>query len=456
MLHFSLPFDFYEPIGRIGVTEMAVDIFRVIKGSSSEKKGLRAGDTLISINGHEINDVLDFSFYAAEKNPILVYRRDGKIKKVKIRKAEDEDLGLEFETYLMDRHRHCKNKCVFCFIDQLPKGMRKSLYFKDDDSRLSFLFGNYITLTNITQSEADRIIKMRISPVNVSVHTMNPQLRVRMMGNPAAGESLRYLKLFADAGIEMNTQLVVCPGLNDGDELEYSLNELKKLGDSVKSIAVVPVGLSDHRQGLYELKAFDTISAGKVIDTIDAFNKEWTGEEKVAFAADEFFLLAEREMPGPEYYGDYPQLENGVGLWTSFREEFLRALSDEEYSSYVLENVREISIVTGLAAGDLIAELVDETVKKWHNLRVNIFRIKNIFFGLGVNVSGLITGQDILKQIGEKDLGCELLIPATTLRHASDVFLDDLKLEDLSQKLGLPVIPVEIDGEAFLKAILGL
>ncbi len=435
---------------------MAVEIFEVIKGSPSEKKGLRAGDVLISINGHEVNDVLDYSFYAANENPILFYRRDGKTKKAKIRKNEDEDLGLEFETYLMDSHRHCRNKCVFCFIDQLPKGMRKSLYFKDDDSRLSFLFGNYITLTNITQSEADRIIKMRISPINVSVHTMNPQLRVKMMGNPAAGESLRYLKLFADAGIALNTQLVLCPGINDGKELEYSLNELKKLGDSVKSIAVVPVGLSEHRHGLYELKAFDVESAEKVIDAIDAFNQKSSAEEKIAFAADEFFLLAEREMPGPEYYGDYPQLENGVGLWTSFKEEFLLALSDEKFSSYVLENTREISLVTGLAAGDLIAELVDESVKKWHNLRVKIFRIKNNFFGSGVNVSGLITGQDIINQVREKDLGRELLISATTLRHAGDVFLDDLSLEDLSQKLGLPVRPVETDGEAFLKALLGL
>lgn len=435
---------------------MAVKIKAVLPGSPAEKRGIRAEDELISINGHEINDVLDYIFYAEDENLHLEYERAGRIKKKKIKKAEDEDFGLEFETYLMDRHRACKNKCIFCFIDQLPKGMRKSLYFKDDDSRLSFLFGNYITLTNLTDAEADRIVKMRISPINVSVHTMRPQLRNEMMGNPLAGESLGYLETFAKAGIDLNTQLVLCPGVNDGPELDYSLEALDRLGSSIKSIAAVPVGLSDHRQNLYDLKAFNSQEAAAVIDSVDRLNNNSQREEKIAFAADEFYLLAEQTMPGPEYYGSYPQLENGVGLWALLKEEFYEALNSEFFSEYELEKDREISLVTGQAAFPLIADLVDESLKKWHNLRVKIYPVKNDFFGHGVNVAGLLTGRDIINQLPAGQLGQELLVPEIILRHAGDILLDDLTLEDLSSRLAVKVRAVEVEGQELLSALLGL
>jgi len=291
---------------------MAVIISGVEHGSVSEKKKISAGDSLISINGNAINDVLDYRFYINETKLLLSLKTaQGKSKLVLIRKDEFDDIGLEFETYLMDKQRSCKNKCIFCFIDQLPEGLRKSLYFKDDDSRLSFLFGNYITLTNLTDDEVERIIKMHISPVNVSVQTMNPGLRVKMMANPKAGESLRYLKKFADAGITLNTQLVLCPGINDGAELEFSLDELSELYPAVQSIAAVPVGLSDHREGLYPLEPYNEKTAGETIDIIDRFNEKFKAAngEIIAYAADEFYLKAKRPMPMPIIITAFPSLK---------------------------------------------------------------------------------------------------------------------------------------------------
>ena len=336
---------------------MAVKISEIAKGSIAEKKKICAGDTLLSINGNEINDVLDYRFYLNEKKLILSLRTAlGKSKLVLIKKDEFEDIGLEFETYLMDRQRSCKNRCIFCFIDQLPKGLRKSLYFKDDDSRLSFLFGNYITLTNLTDSEAERIIRMHISPVNVSVQTMNPGLRVKMMANPKAGESLKYLRKFADAGIALNTQLVLCPGINDGSELEYSLNELAKLYPAVQSIAAVPVGLSDHREGLYHIDPYTRETAGEVIDLIDCFNKKFREEHGtvIAYAADEFYLKAERKMPHYSEYGDFPQLDNGVGMWSLLEKEADDAINDCDYK---LSSKRNVTLVTGKAAYPLITQI---------------------------------------------------------------------------------------------------
>ena len=284
---------------------MSVKISGVAPDSIAHKKRISAGDELISINGKEINDVLDYRFYLNDRRLRLVLKHpNGGSKLVVIRKDESDDIGLEFETYLMDKQHSCKNKCVFCFIDQLPKGLRDSLYFKDDDARLSFLFGNYITLTNLSDAEVQRIIDMHISPVNISVHTMNPELRVKMMLNPHAGESLRHLYHLAEAGVAINTQLVLCPGLNDGKELEFSLRELFKLYPSVMSIAAVPVGLTDHRKGLYPLKPYTPETAGEVIDIIDRCNAEFKAEhgETIAYAADEFYIKAERPIPPTEYY----------------------------------------------------------------------------------------------------------------------------------------------------------
>ena len=433
---------------------MAVTISEITKGSIAEKKKIRAGDRLLSINGNEINDVLDYRFYLNEKKLVIALQTaQGKPKLVLIKKDEFEDIGLEFETYLMDRQRSCKNKCIFCFIDQLPKGLRKSLYFKDDDSRLSFLFGNYITLTNLTDSEAERIIKMHISPVNVSVQTMNPDLRVKMMANPKAGDSLKYLRRFADAGIALNTQLVLCPGINDGSELEYSLGELAKLYPAVQSIAAVPVGLSDHREGLYPLEPYTCETAGEVIDMIDRFNEKFKEEHGtvIAYAADEFYLKAKREMPGEEYYNGFPQLENGVGMWALLKAEFEDALNECAVTSLD----RKVTVVTGEAAYPLIKELSVKAENKIKGLSVQVVAAKNRLLGSMITVSGLLCGRDIASAVEGLKLGEELIIPPNCLRSEGDMFLDDMTVEELSDILKIKVTQNGPGGENLLSALTG-
>lgn len=433
---------------------MAVKISGIDAGSIAEKKKIQAGDELISINGNEINDVLDYRFYINDTKLLLSLKTaEGKSKLVLIRKDEFEDIGLEFETYLMDKQRSCKNKCIFCFIDQLPKGLRKSLYFKDDDSRLSFLFGNYITLTNLTDSEARRIIKMHISPVNISVQTMNPDLRVKMMANPKAGESLKYLFEFAKEGIAINTQLVLCPGINDGAELERSLNELGGLYPAVQSIAAVPVGLSDHRQGLYPLEPYNRQTAREVIDIIDRFNEKFKKENGavIAYAADEFYIKAELPMPDAEYYNDFPQLENGVGMWALLQSEFEQALSECETN----ELRRRATIVTGKAAYPLISSLAEKAMKQITGLDIKVVAAENKLLGSMITVSGLLCGADIADAVSGLDLGEELIIPPNCLRSEGDMFLDDMTVEELSDKLKVKVTQNGSSGEDLLSAMLG-
>ncbi|MBQ6930897.1 MAG: DUF512 domain-containing protein [Clostridia bacterium] len=432
---------------------MSVKIKDVEKNSICSKK-ISAGDTLVAVNSHEINDVLDYRFYtSACKLKLEIETAKGRHRTVKVKKGEYDDLGLCFETYLMDKHHSCKNKCIFCFIDQMPKGMRESLYFKDDDSRLSFLFGNYVTLTNLTDKDIDRIIEMHISPVNVSVHTMNPALRVEMMKNPNSGTSLRYLNRLAGAGIKLNTQLVLCPGINDGKELEYSLSELGKLYPAVQSIACVPVGLTKHREGLPHLDAYNKETASSVIDTVDDFNIhfKYYNNETIAYAADEFYLAAQREIPSADYYGDYPQLENGVGMWRLLKEEFTSAL---EANDFTPEKGRKISAVTGTAAYPLIKELAN-SLEIRYNIEINVYEVKNAFFGESVTVSGLLTGQDILAQLKGRELGSELIIPDNSLRDGEEVFLDDMTVAQLSAALGVPVISCKADGYELLDKFFG-
>lgn len=433
---------------------MAVIIESVQAGSLAHKKNISAGDSLISVNGNEVNDVLDYRFYLNDKKLRLVLKgADGKMKIATVIKDEFEDIGLEFETYLMDKQQHCKNKCIFCFIDQLPKGLRESLYFKDDDSRLSFLFGNYITLTNMKDEDIDRIIKMHISPVNISVHTMNPDLRVKMMLNPRAGESLRYIEKLAKGGILLNTQLVLCPGINDGAQLEYSLEKLGELYPQVQSIAAVPVGLSDHRDGLYPLEPYTSETAGEVIDIIDRFNAEF--EEKhgeiIAYAADEFYLKAQREIPDADYYNDFPQLENGVGMWALLESEFVQALDECETK----EKCRRVTAVTGQAAYPLIAMLAEKATEKIKGLEVNVVCAKNRLLGGMITVSGLLCGEDIAYALEGEDIGEELLIPPNCLRKEGDMFLDNMTVTELSQKLGVKVTANGSGGDELLYAMIG-
>lgn len=433
---------------------MAVTIKSVLPDTPCSNTAIKGGDCLVSINGHEIIDVLDYRFYQNETDLTLqLIDSQGNGFAVDIAKDEYEDLGLEFDTYLMDKQRSCRNKCIFCFIDQLPKGLRPSLYFKDDDSRLSFLFGNYITLTNITEHEISRIISMHISPVNVSVHTTNPQLRVKMMKNKSAGDALQILKRLSNAGIALNCQLVLCPGINDGKELERTLSDLTSLS-SIECIAAVPVGLTKFREGLEDLKPFDKHSATQVIEIIDRFGEQClrkTGSRKI-FAADEFYLIAQKQIPPAEHYEDFAQLENGVGLWAMFKEQTQDALK----LTPAPENPRNISCVTGTAAYPLLRNIIDTAMNKWHNLYCKVYPIKNEFFGENITVAGLVTGRDIINQLSNCDLGEELFIPSVMLRQQGDMFLDDITIDDLQKALNVKVTPVSVDGYEFIEALAGV
>ncbi len=431
---------------------MSVVISQVEVGSLAARKGIRAQDILLSVNGSQIDDVLDYRFRIVNKKLKLRLLREGKELSVTLRKDEFEDIGLVFETYLMDNQQHCKNKCIFCFIDQLPKGLRESLYFKDDDSRMSFLFGNYITLTNISEREVDRIIEMHISPVNVSVHTTNPELRVRMMKNPHAGESLDILYRLAAAGTKLNCQLVLCPEINDGEELERSLADLTALYPSVQSIATVPVGITKYRDGLEELKTYTAQTAGKVIDIIERVGESCLEKygSRLVYASDEFYLKAGRKMPEGEFYEDFAQLENGVGMCTLMREQFAQAVAD----SVADDLPHRVSVATGMGFLSQMREMVDTAKQKWHNLDVEVYGIVNDFFGHDIDVSGLITGRDLISQLKGKPLGDRLLLPSCMFRIEGDLMLDDTSREDIERELGVPVRLTVNDGYELLEALL--
>ncbi len=434
---------------------MAVCIRSVEPNSPAGRAGIPAESRLISINRQEIFDVLDFRFYQSEKRLTLKVEYNQKIKTYRIKKEEFEELGLCFDTYLMDEQRRCKNNCIFCFIDQMPKGMRESLYFKDDDSRLSFLFGNYITLTNISEHEIDRIIKLHISPINISVHTTNPALRCEMMQNRFAGDALSVIARLDAAGIRMNGQLVLCPNYNDKEELRRSLTDLLAL-PSMQSIAVVPVGLTGHREGLPLLEPFDQQSAAAVLDIIHEFGDHslyLSGERRV-YAADEFYLLAKREIPTSDFYGEFSQLENGVGMWSLLREEATEALDKLSDNEGPL-TPRTVSIATGEAAFELLKNIVDNAAKKWHNLNGYVYPIENRFFGGKITVTGLITGGDLIEQLRDKPLGDSLLISASMLRYQKDKFLDDVTLQEVEKTLNIPVRVVENNGQELIDALLG-
>lgn len=434
---------------------MAVKISSVERRSPADKCGIKPGDLLLSINGNQIEDVLDFRFYMTEKKLKLSVEREGKIRQFMLKKqGEYDETGIEFETYLMDKQHSCKNKCIFCFIDQLPKGLRPSLYFKDDDSRLSFLFGNYITLTNLTEHEIDRIIKMHISPVNISVHTTNPELRCRMMKNRFAGEALSALYRFAKAGIKLNTQLVLCPGFNDGKELERTLEELGGLFPSVQSICAVPVGLTKFREGLEPLEPFNRETAAAVVDTMERYGDEFLKKHgtRLCYPSDEFYLTAGREIPPSSFYEDFLQIENGVGMWASLRDDYLCALEEADPDG----KKRSFSIATGVLAAPLMEHLMKKTAEKFPGLDYKIYTIRNDFFGERITVSGLLTGRDIQNQLKDRDLKGTLLLPPGVLRSEGDLFLDDTHIDDLKKALGVQIHCVPGDGFELCDFLLSL
>ena len=432
---------------------MAVVIANVQTDSIAAKKKIAAGDRLVSMNGHEIADVLDYRFYLFEPRLTLcVQTASGKNRTVRIRKPEDEDIGLEFETYLMDTQHTCRNNCIFCFIDQMPPGMRKSLYFKDDDSRLSFLFGNYITLTNLSEHEVERIISMHISPINISVHTTNPDLRCRMMNNRFAGDTLSLLRRFADAGIHMECQLVICPEWNDGDELLRSMCDLAALAPAVESVAVVPVGLTKYREGLTPLRPFTAEESAEVIEMVTHFGDEQlkkTGN-RLIYPADEWYVQAGLPIPNEEFYGEMSQLENGVGLVALLRAQFSEALA--EY-----DNEKAVGTDTVFATGTAVAPILEELVKtassKIANIHARVVAIQNDFFGESITVAGLVTGGDLCRQL--QGIPCErVLIPDCMLRHEGDRFLDDMTPEQLETELGVKVEVISTDGGALFEALM--
>lgn len=431
---------------------MAVKIFDVTTGSHADKAGIKKGETLLSINSNEIVDVLDYRFYQVNRKLTLeVADEDKNVRTIEMTKGEYEEIGLEFETYLMDKQHSCRNKCIFCFIDQLPKGMRESLYFKDDDSRLSFLFGNYITLTNITEHEIDRIIKMHISPINVSVHTTNPELRCKMMNNRFAGDTLKYLKRFADAGITLNCQIVSCPGINDGDELVRTLTDLENLG--VNMTAIVPVGLTRYRENLYPLVPYNKETAGQTIDIIEKMGDECVKKHgrRIFFPGDEFYLLAEREIPSPEFYEDFSALEDGIGMIAYLTDDVGWKLEELDADESLCHKV---TIACGEGVFPYMKRIMSMINEKFPNITINTRAIKNNFFGGGVNVSGLVTGGDLIDQLRGDDLGDRLVIPSSMLRFENDLFLDDVSTDDVERELGVTLVPVNNNGNDLVEAVI--
>lgn len=434
-----------------------VKITGVVPGSAAERAEITAGDELMSINGHEIADVLDYRFRIYEKRIKLELMHDGKRRVVRIRKEEEDDPGLLFGSALMDEKHSCRNACIFCFIDQNPPGMRPSCYFKDDDSRLSFLQGSYITLTNLSEHEIDRMIEMHISPINVSVHTTDPELRCKMMHNRFAGQTLAYLDRFAEAGITINAQIVLCRGINDGEALERTLSDLSRLRPSLEAITIVPAGLTKYRDGLFPLTLFSPEECRAVIEQVTRWSDRFYAESgsHVVRCSDEFYVRGGVPLPPPEFYEDYGQIEDGVGMLTSFGEE---AAIELKYTDRAPADAPErvVSVATGYASYDMICELAHRAEQARGALKVNVYRIKNNFFGDTITVSGLLTGKDIAEQLAGRELGSTLFFPANALRSDGDLFLCGMTPDELSEKLGVPAVPVKCDGAEFISALTGI
>lgn len=430
---------------------------KIIKGSIAEELGIDPGDVLLEIDSQKVEDIFDYQFLIQDTYiEVLIQKPDGEQWLLEIDKEMDEDLGIEFENGLMDEYRSCHNKCIFCFIDQMPKGMRDTLYFKDDDSRLSFLQGNYVTLTNMSEHDVDRICNYHLSPINISFQTMNPELRCKMLNNRFAGEALKKVDRFMEAGIVMNGQIVLCKGVNDGEELEFSIREMTKYLPNLQSVSVVPVGLSKYREGLYPLEPFTKEDACQVIDTIESWQHKVYAEYGIHFihASDEWYILAERELPGEDRYDGYLQLENGVGMLRLQREEFADALKQRKPQKTQPDKIEHISLATGKLAYPELQRMADEIMSRFGQVKLTVYPITNHFFGEMITVSGLLTGQDILAQLKDKELGDRLLLPINVLRSGEEVFLDDMTLTELEKALQVKIDIVKSSGYDFVDMIL--
>ena len=435
---------------------MSTKIKSVEPRTPAHRARIRPGETLLEVNGHRIVDVLDYKFYTYDARLTLTLQgEDGATRSVRVRKQEGEDLGLEFDTYLMDRARSCANNCIFCFVDQMPQGMRDTLYFKDDDARLSFLMGNYITLTNLSPREIQRIIDLRISPINVSVHTTDPALRCEMLGNRRAGESIEVMRRFAENGVCMNCQIVACPGINDGPALRRTLEDLTEMYPGVDSVSIVPVGVTKFREGLYPLKTYDKDTAAALIDQVEAWGAKCMERfgTTIFWCSDEFYLLSGRELPQDSYYEDYRQLENGVGMLRLLETEFRSAMEADDPPAP--GSVAPFTIATGVSAAPTLEKLVQLAAARCGGLDWRVVPIVNHFFGETIVVAGLVTGRDLIDQLRGKYLGERLLLPDNMLRYHENVFLDDVTVEEVEAALGVPLTFVEQDGGALWDAVLG-
>ena len=429
---------------------------QVLDGGIAQEMGIEPGDRLLQINGEEITDIFDYQYMIQDEYiEVLIQKPDGGEWLLEIDKEYEEDLGVEFENGLMDEYRSCCNKCIFCFIDQMPQGMRETLYFKDDDSRLSFLQGNYVTLTNMSDKDIDRIIKYHLAPINVSFQTTNPELRCQMLHNRFAGEALKKVDRLYEAGIPMNGQIVLCKGVNDGAELERSISDLTKYLPVLESVSVVPVGLSKFRKGLYPLEPFTREDAKAVLEMIHGWQERVYQEYGFHFihASDEWYILAGEELPNAENYDGYLQLENGVGMLRLLMDEFEEAL--EQRKQIKVERHQELSIATGVLAYPYIKRMAGRMEEAFPTLKIYVYPIVNEFFGERITVSGLLTGQDIEKQLKGKLLGESLLLPQNVLRSGETVFLDDMKLEELEKALQVRIDIVKSSGYDFVDIILG-
>ena len=430
-------------------------ISRVFPGSIAEELEIEPGDVLLTVNDQPMEDVFDYHYYTNEEYlTVLIRKPDGEEWELEIEKEFEEDLGIEFESSLMDDYRSCRNKCIFCFIDQMPPGMRETLYFKDDDSRLSFLQGNYVTLTNMSDHDIDRIIRYHLGPINISFQTTNPELRCKMLHNRFAGDVFPKIRKLADAGTEMNGQIVLCRGVNDKEELERSIRDMTTYLPSLRSVSVVPVGLSKYRDGLYPLEPFDAASAAEVIDQIEGWQKKLYPIWGTHFihASDEWYLLAGRPLPEEERYDGYQQLENGVGMLRLLYEEVKAEVEEMETDA---SHHRVLSLATGKLAAPYMEKLGAMIREKLPNVTLQVYEIRNDFFGERITVSGLITAQDLIAQLKDQELGEELLLPCSMLRSGEDVFLDDLTVTDVEKALQIKIRIVESDGCDFVRAVSG-
>ena len=426
----------------------------LMPGGIGEELGIEPGDKLLAINGSEIQDVFDYYYYEeSEQLLLLIEKPDGEEWELEIEKDEDESLGIEFDQSLMDEYRSCRNKCMFCFIDQMPKGMRETLYFKDDDSRLSFLQGNYITLTNMSDHDVERIVKYRLEPINISFQTTNPELRCKMLHNRFAGEALKKVDILYRGQIEMNGQIVLCKGVNDGEELERTIRDLTGYLPYLKSVSIVPVGLTKYRDGLYPLEPFTKEDAREVLSVIHRWQEKIYQEHGIHMihAGDEWYVLAEEEVPEEERYDGYLQLENGVGMMRLLFNEVQEALSAVTGDG----RQREISLATGRLMYPYIGKILEEIRKKFPNITTHLYAIRNDFFGERITVSGLITGQDLTGQLKGQPLGERLLLPCNMLKIGEPVFLDDFTLEEVENSLQVKTDIVKSSGQDLLDAVIG-